>query len=128
MELASYIPVLIQIIAALAMGAGIIVASHLIGQRAKKNKLKDSAYECGVVPEGEPHPRFGAKFYLVALLFVVFDVEVVLMMPLALVYREVVAQNICLIIPVLFFMAVMAVGIFYEIKKDALNWNIPKSN
>lgn len=128
MELSSYIPVLIQIVAALAMGAGIIVASHLIGQRAKKNRLKDSAYECGVVPEGEPHPRFGAKFYLVALLFVVFDVEVVLMMPLALVYREVVAQNICLIIPVLFFMAIMAVGIFYEIKKDALNWNIPKSN
>ncbi len=128
MELSSYSPVLVQVILAVAIGAVIIAASHIFGQRAKTNKLKDSAYECGIVPEGEPHPRFGAKFYLVAMLFVVFDIEVVFMIPLAMVYPDIVAAKLPILLPSLFFIAVLCVGIFYELKKDALNWNIPKSN
>jgi len=128
MELSSYSPVLVQVILAVAIGAVIIAASHIFGQRAKTNKLKDSAYECGIVPEGEPHPRFGAKFYLVAMLFVVFDIEVVFMIPLAMVYPDIVAAKLPILLPSLFFIAVLSVGIFYELKKDALNWNIPKSN
>jgi len=126
--LSSYSPVLVQVILAVAIGAVIIAASHIFGQRAKTNKLKDSAYECGIVPEGEPHPRFGAKFYLVAMLFVVFDIEVVFMIPLAMVYPDIVAAKLPILLPSLFFIAVLSVGIFYELKKDALNWNIPKSN
>ncbi len=128
MELSSYIPVLVQIIVAVFMGCAIIAASHIFGQRAKTNKLKDSAYECGVSPEGEPHPRFGARFYVVAMLFVLFDIEVVFMIPLALVYGDMVAAKLPILLPVLFFIAVLAAGILYEVKKDALNWNIPKSN
>lgn len=128
MELSSYIPVLVQIIVAVGIGALIIAASHIFGQRSKTNKLKDSAYECGVSPEGEPHPRFGARFYVVAMLFVLFDIEVVFMIPLTLVYGDLISANIPILLPVLFFLAVLAAGIFYEVKKDALNWNIPKSN
>lgn len=128
METSDYIPVLIQIVLALAVGFGIIAASHIFGQRSKKNAVKDSAYECGIKPLAKPHPRFGVKFYVVAMLFVVFDIEAVFILPLALVYREFIAANIALVLPVMFFVALIAAGIFYEIKKDALDWNIPKTN
>ncbi len=128
MEISDYIPVLVQIVLALAVGFGIIAASHIFGQRSKKNAVKDSAYECGIKPLAKPHPRFGVKFYVVAMLFVVFDIEAVFILPLALVYREFIAANIVLILPVMFFVALIAAGIFYEIKKDALDWNIPKTN
>lgn len=128
MEISDYIPVLVQIVLALAVGFGIIAASHIFGQRSKKNAVKDSAYECGIKPLAKPHPRFGVKFYVVAMLFVVFDIEAVFILPLALVYREFIAANIALILPVMFFVALIAAGIFYEIKKDALDWNIPKTN
>ncbi len=128
MEISDYIPVFVQIVLALAVGLGIIAASHIFGQRSKKNAVKDSAYECGIKPLAKPHPRFGVKFYVVAMLFVVFDIEAVFILPLALVYREFIAANIALILPVMFFVALIAAGIFYEIKKDALDWNIPKTN
>ena len=63
------------------MGIAIVAASQIFGQRAKANKPANSAYECGVVPEGQPHPRFGARFYVVAMLFVIFDIEVVFLIP-----------------------------------------------
>ncbi|MBE6413093.1 MAG: NADH-quinone oxidoreductase subunit A [Verrucomicrobiaceae bacterium] len=127
MEISSYISVLVQIIVALAIPTVIIVASHIFGQRAKTNKIKDSAYECGIVPEGKAHPRYGAKFYLVAMLFVIFDIEVVFMLPIAASYPKV-ANGLPILLPILFFIAILCVGVIYEIKKDALNWNIPKSN
>lgn len=128
MELSSYFPILVQAIVALAMPIAIIAASHIFGQRAKTNKIKDSAYECGIVPQGKPHARYGAKFYLVAMLFVVFDIEVVFMLPIVLAYPKLAAVGAPVLLPVLFFLAMLAAGIVYEIKKDALNWNIPKSN
>lgn len=127
MELSAYIPVLTQILAAVAIPAVIIIASHIFGQRAKANKYNESAYECGTVPEGAPHPRYGARFYLVAMLFVIFDIEVVFMLPIAASYPKM-AHSLPLVCAVLFFIALLLAGIIYEIKKDALNWNIPKSN
>ena len=62
------------------------------------------------------------------MLFVVFDIEVVFMIPLAMAYPDLVSEKLPVVLPVLFFIALMAVGLVYEIKKDALNWNIPKSN
>lgn len=128
MELSSYIAVLVQIAVALGIGIAIVGASHIFGQRAKRNVLKDSAYECGNEPEGIPHPRFGARFYIVAMLFVLFDIEVVFMIPFAIAYPELIGEKLPILLPALFFIAVLAVGIFYEVKKDVLNWNFPKSN
>ena len=128
MELSSYIAVLVQIALALGIGIAIVGASHIFGQRAKRNALKDSAYECGNEPEGTPHPRFGARFYVVAMLFVLFDIEVVFMIPFAMAYPELVSEKLPIVLPALFFIAVLAVGIFYEVKKDVLNWHFPKSN
>lgn len=128
MELSSYIAVLVQIAVALGIGIAIVGASHIFGQRAKRNALKDSAYECGNEPEGTPHPRFGARFYVVAMLFVLFDIEVVFMIPFAIAYPEFISEKLPIVLPALFFIAVLVVGIFYEVKKDVLNWNFPKSN
>ncbi len=128
MEESAYFPVLVQLIAAAAIGAIVIIASHIFGQRSAKNRLKDSAYECGMEPVGNPHPRFGVKFYVVAMLFVVFDIEVVFMIPFALAYSEFVMNSLPIIIPVMFFIALLCVGLLYEIRKGALDWGLPKSN
>lgn len=128
MEIGDYVPVLVQIILAIAVGLGIIVASHIFGQRSKKNAIKNSAYECGIKPLAKPHPRFGVKFYVVAMLFVVFDIEAVFILPLALIYRDFIVANIAIVLPVMFFVALIVAGLFYEIKKDALDWNIPRTN
>jgi NADH-quinone oxidoreductase subunit A len=120
----SLIPVLVQIILALGIAVGLITVSHIFGQRPrKKSPVKDEAYECGLPMPGNPHPRFGVKFYLTAMLFIVFDIEVVFMFPLAIVYRDLVASGVSILFPVLAFIAVLAVGLVYEIRKGALEWD-----
>ena len=117
-----YLPFLIQAVLAAGIAAAIIGASHLIGQRTKKNKIKDSAYECGIPAEGIVHSRFSVKFYVTVMLFILFDIEVVFLIPLTFVYREFLANNIAILGPVLFFVGVLVLGLFYEVKKGALEW------
>lgn len=123
MTLAAYLPILLQVLIALAIAVGILVASHLFGQRARGNYMKDAPYECGIPMEGKPHPRFALKFYVVAMLFILFDIEVVFMIPWVLVFREFLANNIAILTPVLFFILVLGVGLVYEMKKKALRWD-----
>jgi NADH-quinone oxidoreductase subunit A len=122
MTLVDYLPVLVQLILAIVMAVGILGASHLFGQRARKNKIKDSAYECGLIAEGKPHTRFSVKFYVTAMLFIIFDVEIVFLIPWAIVYREFLAAGIPILTPVLFFLSVLVIGLIYEIRKGALQW------
>lgn len=122
MTTAAYLPFLIQALLAAAIAGGIIGASHLLGQRAKGTKIKDSAYECGVPSEGPAHARFAVKFYLTALLFMLFDLEVVILVPWTFVYREFLAHHIAILGPMLFFLFVLVLGLFYEIRKGALEW------
>lgn len=122
MTLAAYLPVLLQVLVALTIAVVILVASHLFGQRARGNYIKDAAYECGLPMEGKPHPRFAVKFYVVAMLFILFDIEVVFMIPWVLVFREFLANNIAILTPVLFFILVLSVGLVYEMKKKGLRW------
>ncbi|MFM1851510.1 MAG: hypothetical protein RIS54_1194 [Verrucomicrobiota bacterium] len=117
-----YLPFFIQAVLAAGIAAAIIIATHLFGQRAAKNKIKDSAYECGVPAEGVVHSRFSVKFYVTVMLFILFDIEVVFLIPLCFVYRDFLAQNISILGPVLFFVGVLVLGLFYEIKKGALEW------
>ena len=100
----------------------IITASHLLGQRARGSVIKDSPYECGVPSAPLTHTRFSVKFYLTALLFMLFDLEVVILIPWTFVYREFLAYHVAILLPILFFFGVLVLGLFYEIKKGALEW------
>lgn len=122
MELVDYLPVLIQILLAVAIAVGVIIVSHIFGQKATTNKIKDSAYECGMIAQGDSHSRFSVKFYVTAMLFIIFDIEVVFLVPWALVYREFLTQNLPILMPVLFFLLVLVVGLAYELRKGALEW------
>ncbi|MBC2596212.1 NADH-quinone oxidoreductase subunit A [Ruficoccus amylovorans] len=122
MSVEAYVPVLIQIILGVVIASAIIVASHIFGQRSRGNYIKDAAYECGLVSTGKFHPRFGVKFYVVAMLFILFDVEVVFLIPWVLVYREFIVAQIPILLPVLFFLFILAVGFLYEMKKGGLKW------
>jgi len=122
MGYAEYLPFLIQVVLAAGITAVIIVVSNLAGQRARGSKIKDSAYECGVPSEGAIHTRFSVKFFLTALLFMLFDLEVVILVPWTFIYREFLANHIAILGPILFFLGVLVLGLVYEVKKGALEW------
>ena len=120
---ADFAPVLIQLILAAGLAVMIVGVSHLLGQRArKKTAITDTAYECGVKAEGIVHTRFSVKFYVTAMLFILFDIEVVFLIPWAFIYRDFLANHISILAPIGFFFGVLVLGLFYEIKKGALEW------
>jgi len=122
MTSAAYFPFLIQALLAAGITGFVIGASHFFGQRAKHSKIKDSAYECGIPDDGRVHTRFSVKFYVTALLFMLFDLEIVILVPWTFIYREFLANHIAIFWPVMFFIGVLVLGFFYEWKKGALNW------
>jgi NADH-quinone oxidoreductase subunit A len=119
---ADYLPFLIQVLLAGVITGVVITASHLVGQRARRSAIKDSPYECGVPSEATTRTRFSVKFYVTAMLFILFDIEVVFLIPWAFVYRDFLANNITILTPMLFFLFVLVLGLFYEVKKGALEW------
>ena len=122
-QLLQYLPVLLLLLAALAMVSGMLIASALLGPKGRRPPIKDSAYECGMLPITEGVPRFSVKFYLVAMLFILFDIEVVFLYPWAVVYREVLTENANLaLFAMLTFLAVLTVGYFYALRKGAFDW------
>src|SRR5450631_4207469 len=88
-----YLPVLLQIIVAVGFAAAVLIVSVIVGKSGRRTRVKDTAYECGMVPQGEAQPRFSVKFYLVAMLFILFDLEIVFMYPWAVIYRAYVAAH-----------------------------------
>jgi len=122
-SLSTYLPVLVQVVLGLSIPAIILAVSHLFGQRAKGNYIKDKAYECGLPMEGKPHPKFAVKFYLTAMLFILFDIEVVFLVPWALVYREFLAAGIAITAATAVFLGVLVLGLVYEFKRGALDWD-----
>jgi len=121
-SLSTYLPALVQIVLGLSIPAIILIVSHIFGQRAKGNYIKDKAYECGLPLEGKPHPRFAVKFYVTAMLFILFDIEVVFLVPWALVYREFLAAGIAITAATAVFLGVLVLGLAYEFKRGALEW------
>jgi NADH-quinone oxidoreductase subunit A len=117
-----YVPILLQAIVAIGFAAGALILSVLLGKSGLRTKTKDSAYECGMVVQGEAQPRFSVKFYLVAMLFILFDLEIVFMYPWAVVYREAVAQSHVIFWSMLSFVSILMVGYVYALKKGALDW------
>lgn len=122
MSLSDYIPIFIQIILAFTIACSILIASHVLGQRAVKTTIKDSPYECGMLVNNKSHPPFSIKFYVTAMLFILFDIEVVFLMPWVLIHREFVANNISIIAPIFFFIGILILGLIYEFKHQAFFW------
>ena len=124
-QLAQYIPVLILFAAAIGFAGGTLVLSVLLGKYGKRTHAKDTAYECGKDPIGEGNSRFSVKFYLVAMLFILFDIEVVFMYPWAVVYKEMLADHATrnlILGSMISFLVVLFVGYVYALKKKAFDW------
>jgi NADH-quinone oxidoreductase subunit A len=122
MELSDYYPILVQVSLAFSMGIIILVASHIFGQRSQSTEIKNSPYECGMLAEGSGQAQFAVKFYVTAMLFILFDLEVVFLVPWVLVFRDFMVANISILTPMLFFIFVLTFGLVYELKKGALEW------
>ena len=119
-----YVPVLLHIIVALGFATVALFSNILLGRAGTNNPTKDTAYECGITPAPGPQPRFSVKFYLVAMLFILFDIEIVFMYPWAVVFKDFIAQfgNVILW-SMLSFVLILMVGYIYAIKKGALDWS-----
>jgi len=124
-QLAQYIPVLLLGLVAIGFSFGTLALSVLVGARGKRNRSKDTAYECGMKPIGEGSTRMSVKFYLVAMLFILFDIEVVFLYPWAVVYRQMLkdpATRNLIFGSMVTFLGILFVGYIYALKKRAFDW------
>ncbi len=115
---ARYLPLLVHLGMAMGIAAGMVALSALLGWR-RPSRVKAQPYECGMTPTGDASHRFSVKFYLVAMLFILFDVEVVFLYPWAVIFREL---GMFGFYEMLVFIAVILVGFFYIWKKGVLDW------
>ncbi len=115
---ARYLPLLIHFLLAGALAGAIVVLSWLVGQR-RPTRAKMSPYECGMTPVGDTHEPFSVKFYMVAMLFILFDVEAVFLYPWAVILRELKMFGFW---EMLVYIGIVLVGLFYMLKKGVLDW------
>lgn len=122
-QLWQYIPVLLLGLVAVGFSVGTLVASVWLGKRGRESRVKNTAYECGMLPVGEGSTRLSVKFYLVAMLFILFDIEVVFLYPWAVNFRAMVAGQPGLILgSMVSFMLILFLGYLYALKKGAFDW------
>jgi NADH-quinone oxidoreductase subunit A len=124
-QINEYIPVLMLGLLAVAFAFGVLVISVLFGVKGKRNRTKDIAYECGMLPIGEGNTRMSVKFYLVAMLFILFDIEVVFLYPWAVVYKDMLADPAMknwIFGSMISFLGILFVGYIYALKKRAFDW------
>jgi NADH-quinone oxidoreductase subunit A len=118
-----YVPVLMLGLLAVVFSAGMLIFSVIAGKRGKRKPIKDTAYECGMLPIGPGNTRLSVKFYLVAMLFILFDIEVVFLYPWAVVYRDMLSTHAGVILgSMLSFIGILFVGYVYAVKKNAFDW------
>jgi NADH-quinone oxidoreductase subunit A len=119
-----YLPILLQALLAGGFAITTLLVSVMLGRSARRNQTKDSAYECGMLPIGGAQPRFSVKFYIVAMLFVMFDIEVVFLYPWAVIFRDYVAVlGTDIFWWMLSFVGILLVAFAYSWKKGALRWD-----
>jgi NADH-quinone oxidoreductase subunit A len=116
-----YFPVLAQGVLAVIIAVVLLQLSRMLGKRVR-NAVKDMPYESGIRPIGDARHRFSVKFYLVAMLFILFDIEAIFLYPWAVVYRELKWFGF---IEMLIFVVLILSGFFYIWKKGALEWSHP---
>jgi NADH-quinone oxidoreductase subunit A len=126
---ARYLPLLIHFVLAGALATGIVLLSWLIGQR-KPTRAKLSPYECGVTPIGNARERFSVKFYMVAMLFILFDVEAVFLYPWAIILKDLkkMGQGMFGFWEMIVYIAIVLVGYWYIWKKGVLDWGLSVSS
>lgn len=126
----NYLPLFLQIAIALALGGAMIFTSWHVGQR-RSTAVKLAPYECGIEAEGDARGRFTVRFYMVAMLFILFDVEAVFMLPWALVYRDLpklAGSRLFGFWEMVVYLGFVAVGLFYVWKKGILDWATEKTD
>ena len=116
-----YIPVLILMLIGLGLGGVILVVSYLLGPKVF-NPRKNIPFECGMPPLGDSRHRISVRFYLVAILFLLFDVEAIFFFPWAVVFREYLKINTFILFEMAAFVAILLVGYWYVLRKGALEW------
>ena len=129
-QMSQYIGVAVLALAATTFAFAAIGASIIVGRMSNRHRklspkeaIKDIAYECGMLPQGDGNSRLSVKFYLVALLFVLFDIEAVFLYPWAVVYKDMLAQGMTVVFySMLSFLGVLFVGWIYAVKKAAFEW------
>lgn len=120
----NYLPILFQALIALGFAAIALVLSVVLGRAGRNNATKDTPYECGMPSKADATPRFSVKFYLVAMLFILFDIEVVFMYPWAVVFRDFIAQGGTIILwSMVGFVSILLAGYIYALKKGAFDWS-----
>lgn len=118
-----YLPLALHTAMAVGLAIAIFATSFLLGRVGKRTPDKDMAYECGIPVREAASPRFSVKFYLVAMLFILFDIEIVFMYPWAVVYRDFLTQHGSIIFWSMGgFVTVLLFGYIYALKKGALDW------
>jgi NADH-quinone oxidoreductase subunit A len=125
-----YLPLFMQIIVAFGLASVMVFASRYIG-RHRNSKAKLGAYECGIEPVGDARGRFSVRFYMVAMLFILFDVEAVFMMPWAVIYRQlpqITGNRLFGFWEMVVYLGFVAVGLYYIVRKGILNWNLDKAD
>lgn len=126
-----YLPLFLQVLAAVLLGVFIVCASWLVG-RHRNTRVKLDAYECGIEATGDARGRFSVRFYLVAVLFILFDVEVVFMMPWAVIYKRLPAltgaSRLFGFWEMLVYLGFVLVGLYYIVRKGILNWSQDKAD
>jgi NADH-quinone oxidoreductase subunit A len=113
-----WFPVLVQAILAMVIAAALVTLTFVIGRKVK-NKVKDMPYECGIAPTGDARQRFTVKFYLVAMLFILFDIEAIFLYPWAVVYKQLKMFGF---LEMLTFVVLILAGFFFIWKKGVLDW------
>ncbi len=120
-----YVPVVLIFALALLVSVVIPILSRLLGP-PRPTPSKQSVYECGITPVGSARDRFSVKFYLVAILFIIFDIEIVFMYPWAVVFKKGIqnGEGWYLFAVMAVFFLVLTLGLIFELKKGALDWNV----
>jgi len=124
-RLSDYLPILLMFIVAAGFAVGNILLSQFVGQR-KQTRTKLMPYECGKDPVGSARERFSVKFYLIAMLFILFDIEVIFLVPWAVVYKSMASQaadmRLFVYLEMMVFIFLLLAGYIYVVKKGAFDW------
>src|ERR1700757_246443 len=125
-----YLPLAIQIVVAIGLACFMVGASYFLGKH-RRSRTKLSAYECGMDPVGDARGRFSVRFYMVAMLFILFDVEAVFMLPWAVIYRklyQITGHRLFGFWEMIVYLGFIAVGLYYIVRKGILDWSMDKAD